>query len=253
MPDSLLFVGLVLAWLVVLVPMLARHRQEVRRTADAALATRVLHRSGSRVRLVRRGPADGHRSDPQWQERQDQVVEDPVQDMAAQDTAGSAPDDAELEHASDDGAELRPRRSGRGGFDPHADAVARRARYAFRQRVASALVVAALVTLVGAVLGLSALWSPHLVVDLVLVGYLAFLRRQTRIEADVRERRLARMGRARLGVDTVEHEAGFGAVPARLRRPGAVVLEIDDEDPAFDELEGPLRYEEQELPRAAGQ
>jgi len=41
-------------------------------------------------------------------------------------------------------------------------------------------------------------------------------------------------------------------VPARLRRPGSVVLEIDDEDPIFEHLEY-ASYGEYHLPRAAGQ
>jgi len=245
--DSLIFVVLVGAWLVVLVPMLARHRQEVRRTADAALATRVLHRGDSGVRLaMRRGPAAGHPSDPDWDavdEHAHQLEEDPVDDEYTPD-----PHDDEPEHPV-------ARRAGRGGFDPHADAVARRARYGFRQRVTVTLLVLAVVTLLGAAIGYSVLWWPQLLVDLTLVGYLAYLRRQTRIEEDVRERRLARMGRAHLGVESVdtERDEHWGAVPKRLRRPGAVVLEVDDEDPAFDELKAPLRAAELELPRAAGQ
>lgn len=244
MYDSVIFVVLVGAWLVVLVPILAKHRQEVRRTADAALATRVLYRGDSGIRLaMRSGPAAGHPSDPHWTpEQRTEFEEDPVDD----------------EHAHTDLAEAdQPptHRSGRGGFDPHADAMARRARAAFRQRVTVILLVVAGVTLVGALVGFSALWWPQLLVDLALVGYLAYLRRQTRIEEDVRERRLARMGRARLGVDSVddEHDEHYGAVPKRLRRPGAVVLEIDDEDPAFDELDTPTAPAEMELPRASGQ
>src|SRR5262250_3002450 len=46
MPSSLVFAALALAWLVILVPMVARRRREVVRTADSALASRVLHRGG---------------------------------------------------------------------------------------------------------------------------------------------------------------------------------------------------------------
>ena len=46
MPSSLVVVALVLAWLVVLVPMIVRKRQEVAKTADSELAARVV-RSGS--------------------------------------------------------------------------------------------------------------------------------------------------------------------------------------------------------------
>lgn len=256
MPDSILVVGLVIGWLVVLVPMLARHRQEVRRTTDAALATRVLHRGGEPVGRGRRARTVGGRPEHEHGEVDDMGEERAMEHEVYEDGVYQ-------DGVTEDGVtevlpavtELAPRRrSGRGGFDPQADAVARRARYAARQRVASVLFALALVTLVAATLGVSALWWPHLAVDLTLVGYLTFLRRQTRIESEVRERRLARMDRARLGIDTVdEADPTFEAVPARLRRPGAVVLEIDDEDPAFDELEPPYADEELELPRASGQ
>ena len=67
-PQSLLWISLVVLWLFVLVPMLISKRDAVRRTSDVALATRVLN-SSRRARLLRRrgGPAAGHRSDPDWQ------------------------------------------------------------------------------------------------------------------------------------------------------------------------------------------
>ena len=46
MPSSLIIVALAAAWLVVLVPMVARKRQAVAQTADTELAARVV-RSGS--------------------------------------------------------------------------------------------------------------------------------------------------------------------------------------------------------------
>src|SRR3984893_13053672 len=66
-PQSLLWISLVVLWLFVLVPMLISKRDAVRRTSDVALATRVLN-SGAAARLIKRaGPAAGHRSDPDWQ------------------------------------------------------------------------------------------------------------------------------------------------------------------------------------------
>ena len=44
MPSSLIFAALAAAWLVVLVPMFARRRQEVSKTTDSALAARVVRR-----------------------------------------------------------------------------------------------------------------------------------------------------------------------------------------------------------------
>ena len=66
-PQSLLWISLVVLWLFVLVPMLINKRDTVRRTSDVALATRVLN-DGAKSRLIRRsGPAAGHRHDPDWQ------------------------------------------------------------------------------------------------------------------------------------------------------------------------------------------
>src|ERR1700754_1543714 len=72
-PQSLLWISLVVLWLFVLVPMLISKRDAVRRTSDVALATRVLNSSG---RLLKRGgPASGHRSDPDWRPSEDDLEE----------------------------------------------------------------------------------------------------------------------------------------------------------------------------------
>lgn len=51
MPSSLIFVGLVVIWLLILVPAVARHRQEVARPSVAALSGRVLERPRRRQSL----------------------------------------------------------------------------------------------------------------------------------------------------------------------------------------------------------
>src|SRR5690242_17464575 len=65
-PQSLLWISLVVLWLFVLVPMLVSKRDAVRRTSDVALATRVLNGGGNSRLIKRSGPAAGHRSDPDW-------------------------------------------------------------------------------------------------------------------------------------------------------------------------------------------
>jgi hypothetical protein len=80
---------------------------------------------------------------------------------------------------------------------------------------------------------------------------LAYLRRQTRIEERVRRRRMQRRARSQMGVQNTadrEHD-----VPSPPRGPGSVALEIDDEDPIFEQLDyapGAMGYH---LPKAAGQ
>src|SRR5690242_13056562 len=78
-PQSLLWISLVVLWLFVLVPMLISKRDAVRRTSDVALATRVLN--GGRSRLLKRGgPAAGHRSDPDWKPEEDVADDDLAED-----------------------------------------------------------------------------------------------------------------------------------------------------------------------------
>ena len=61
-----------------------------------------------------------------------------------------------------------------------------------------------------------------------------------------------RMARSRLGVENTD-DSEFDVVPSRLRRPGSVVLEIDDEDPIFEHLDYAPFARDFDLPRAAGQ
>lgn len=74
---------------------------------------------------------------------------------------------------------------------------------------------------------------PVLAVALMAL-YLVNLRKTVREEAELRARRIRRMKMARLGVRHQDDDA-LG-IPQRLRRPGAVVLELDDEDPDFHDL-----------------
>jgi hypothetical protein len=69
-PQSLPWISLVVLWLFILVPMLISKRDAVGRTS-VALATRVLNSGASARKLMRGGPAAGHRSDPDWQPAQD--------------------------------------------------------------------------------------------------------------------------------------------------------------------------------------
>src|SRR3954447_2656744 len=74
-PQSLLWISLVVLWLFVLVPMLISKRDTVRRTSDVALATRVLTPGHGARLLRRRKPAAGHHSDPTWRPTHDDLDE----------------------------------------------------------------------------------------------------------------------------------------------------------------------------------
>lgn len=128
------------------------------------------------------------------------------------------------------------RRRGRGAYDPMADRHAADLRAHARQRTALILVAVSVVGVVAALLTVPAVWWFAGGAVLLLASYLTYLRRQVRLEESLRRRRVERMRRARLGVESREDDE-LSVVPPRLRRPGAVVLEVDDEDPAFDVLD----------------
>ena len=139
----------------------------------------------------------------------------------------------ELTEADIDFAE---RRRGRGAYDPMADRESAEKRYRARQRTALILVGLVVLSALVAVLTTPAVWWFAGGAVLLLAAYLTYLRRQVRLEESLRHRRIERMRRARLGVESHEDDE-LSVIPPRLRRPGAVVLEVDDEDPAFDTLD----------------
>ena len=290
MPSSLVVVALVLAWLVVLVPMIVRKRQEVAKTADSELAARVV-RSGSgeagadtRVDNEFGMEEDAMRETDGIDEDFGGELAEPADaaDESSEDAAHDADRDARDEMSAGyyDEAELqydRRYRPGRGGFDPEAAAIIAKAKYAFRQRVVLAMLMGAVATAVVGAVAFPMVWWGHGVIDLVLASYLVYLRRQVRIETEIRERRLARMQRVRQARAAAvrqrpaepayepahefepeayeeeqleeEYEPEEAAGPRErvsdgpytppVVRAGAVVVDVDDEDPAFEELGEP--------------
>ena len=367
-PQSLLWISLVVLWLFVLVPMLINKRDTVRRTSDIALSTRVLN-GGAKSRLLRRGgPAAGHRHDPQWH-REDADFEGEFEEFEATDSF-AAPESFEARGADDtegvpvpartmmvlasvteeivvetdyldvdvvdensgalpvgDGAQDEqgvqaslfeepaaeeqtdvlpvvempltetaeagiaedetdqpasgeyeyiddtsgleaedepapaPRRSRRHDSTTAAAVSARK--YQFRKRVLMVMAVAMILTAVLSFAVDSGLWWAFGTSAAVTVLYLAYLRRQTRIEEQVRRRRQQRLARSGATDDSMESAADSDGrsrpsyrdydMPSRLRRPGAVVLDIDDEDPTFEHLDEMPYSRRYDLPRAAGQ
>jgi hypothetical protein len=125
-------------------------------------------------------------------------------------------------------------------------------KYKFRRRMLTVLTLATVVAGGAAITLTPIAWYACGSIGAFTMLYLGYLRRQTRIEERLRRRRAQRMARARLGVEnTDDHE--FDVVPSRLRRPGSVVLEIDDEDPIFEHLDYAPFARSFDLPHAAGQ
>jgi hypothetical protein len=373
-PQSLLWISLVVLWLFVLVPMLINKRDTVRRTSDVALATRVLN-GGAKSRLIRRSrPAAGHRHDPDWQsgdvlaedvfaedcadeDEQDEVAEydDAVREarMRTQTTrsvmvvaavteqtrtesdyldvdvvdensgalpvgtgvqaalfdagldaegpeseplaeldfpveaVAAAPADPgagseETDHVEDDGygadeyeyvddtsgleaeegpdTPVAPRSNRQRRLESTTAAAVSARKYRFRRRMLTAMATLMVVTAVLSFTVSPSLWWSCGVTAGAMVLYLAYLRRQTRIEEQVRRRRQQRLARMRAaefdGLDERGPEVDDADFPTRLQRPGTVVLEIDDEDPVFehlDEVAYSRRFDPRDLPRAAGQ
>jgi len=125
-------------------------------------------------------------------------------------------------------------------------------KYRFRKRVLALFALILVASAAAAFLVTPTAWWVCGTTATLTVLYLAYLRRQTRIEEQLRRRRAQRLRRSRLGVENTD-DRKLDVVPARLRRPGAVVLDIDDEDPIFEHLEYTTFAREYDLPRASGQ
>lgn len=339
-PQSLLWISLVVLWLFVLVPMLISKRDAVRRTSDVALATRVLNTTTSARLLKRGGPASGHRSDPDWrpsEEELDETFDDDAYDddleaeeddesektvvlaataveaeeltlnfeasegseepevvevvaevqeaeevaevAAAEENVDTAIYEVATDEYEDDGSadeyEYVEDSSGledqadsdvrvaattaaprRGRYDPAKAAAISARKYKFRKRMLALMTLVMLGSAAAAyfMAATAAPWGWYACggTAAVTLLYLGYLRRQTRIEQRLMRRRAMRAARARLGVENTEDQ-DLDLVPSRLRRPGSVVLEIDDEDPMFEHLEYAPATREYYLPRAAGQ
>lgn len=359
-PQSLLWISLVVLWLFVLVPMLISKRDAVRRTSDVALATRVLN-GGRNAQRLRRGPAAGHHSDPHWQRSGDHLDEElddrfeeesepkrsvvvaaavaetaepdyldvdiveedsgalPVGTLQAEEpatdqferievepeiseaakaetdqlptdvdepeveahqaesvdedqadgiadeyetdeyeyVADSSGLESEPEDDDEDDAEAVPVAASPSGsrtrrFESKTAAAVSARKYKFRKRVLAVFATLMVFSAAAAFLLTPSAWWLLGVVATLTVLYLAYLRRQTRIEEQLRRRRAQRMMRSRLGVENTD-DHNLDVVPSRLRQPGSVVLDIDDEDPIFEHLDYVPFTREYDLPRAAGQ
>ncbi|QGU04048.1 divisome protein SepX/GlpR [Corynebacterium comes] len=138
------------------------------------------------------------------------------------------------EELSDEEMEFAEHRAGRGGWDPVADAEHSLTRYQRRQRTLLGLAAAVAVTAILAFVVGGWAWLLSGLAVVATVVYLSALRTQVRAEQALRARRIRQLRRARLGVRSSTDEEL--AVPRHLRRPGAVILERDDESPDFEDL-----------------
>jgi hypothetical protein len=190
----------------------------------------------------------------------EEILEDPEDQAADQDGTADqyeyVDDTSGIAAAEEPPTAATPRVLRRHRFDSNTAAAVSARKYAFRKRVLTIMALMLVVSAAAAFLLVPAAWWCCAGIGGVTVLYLGYLRQQTRIEERVRRRRMQRMARSRLGVENTS-DREFEVVPSRLRRPGAVVLEIDDADPIFDHLDyAPYARDygwEGDLPRAAGQ
>ncbi len=261
MPSSMIFASLVVLWLLILVPAVARHRQEVARPSVAALSGRVLARSPRRRSLE--VDAMDERDGTDLEDGRVVVTQAPEVHVPSarrpQDDAEPDADDVDDQVDTDEEAWERPPpryRAGRGGFDAEAAALTARARYAFRQRVVLAMLVLAVATGIVAGVALPVLWWAHGAVDVMLVGYLVYLRRQVRMEEAIRARRAARMAGTRRPSAADDPELDEWAERGRaITRPSAID-EVDEEpvaeepEPAAPSVATPTVAESKDAPKA---
>ena len=123
---------------------------------------------------------------------------------------------------------------GRGFYDPERDARLKGDRYARRRRTLMGLAVTDVVTLLIAVLAGNGWWVLPIIAIAATALYLVALRQQVKEEQALRARRIRHLRRARMGVRSAEMKETN--IPRELRRPGAVVLEVEDGDPDFFDL-----------------
>lgn len=158
-----------------------------------------------------------------------------VPPVVSDEKSDAADYDDDSDELTEEDIEFAKSRRGRGGYDPEADKKHSADRYQRRRSTILGLLVAIVVTVVPAFIIGSWMWvAPGIVVGLTLI-YLIALRAQVKDEERLRHKRVHQLRRTRAGVrNTMDRELG---IPHRLRRPGAVVLETDDDSPDFIGLE----------------
>ena len=166
------------------------------------------------------------------------VAHNEINEEFEEDLVG-ADSDTEL---SEEELEFAQSRVGRGGWDPQADAENKATRYQRRQRTLMGLAIVVVLTVALGIIFGGWLWWTAAIAGGLTIAYLVALRTQVRQEQQLRARRISQLRRARLGVRSAQDEEL--AIPRYLRRPGAVIVEIDDSSPDWDHL--PEMHEEVE-------
>ncbi|MCS4536385.1 gephyrin-like molybdotransferase receptor GlpR [Corynebacterium sp. HS2168-gen11] len=264
---------IVVLWIFVLAPWILRSQKPIRKAGEAFNDTRVIHHGGNALRqrrkpraavpveamveppigepapiLLEEDPAPQPLIDddsPQYPidnayvDPEDLLYSDVEEDVISEDHPIEEPElveaHSEVTELTEEDLAFAQARKGRGGYDPVQDQAVTLTRYQRRQRTLVGLVVLLAVAIaIGVFLG-GWYWGIAVGASALTTLYLVALRAQVKAETELRRRRMQQLRRSRLGVRSVQDEE-LG-IPKRLRKPGAVVLEIDDDSPDFVELE----------------
>ncbi|MCR8900112.1 hypothetical protein NWF34_24545 [Gordonia sp. GONU] len=179
----------------------------------------------------------------EYEDAADDLDEDEYDDYARASRHTEDEPESVVDELEDERPAAHTAQSGRGRRSVYSSEKERELKYRERQRVTLGLFALLVLAVVSGFLIGTTGWVATGVIGLMLVGYLAYLRRAVKVEQQIRAQRLARAKRAQRAEEERRRRAAavpeFAAAPPppRLRRPGgAVVLEIDDEDPVFDHL-----------------
>ncbi|GAC53172.1 divisome protein SepX/GlpR [Gordonia amicalis] len=179
----------------------------------------------------------------EYEDATDDLDEDEYDDYARASRHTEDEPETVVDELEDERPAAHTAQSGRGRRSVYSSEKERELKYRERQRVTLGLFALLILAVVSGFLIGTTGWVATGVIGLMLVGYLAYLRRAVKVEQQIRAQRLARAKRAQRAEEERRRRAAavpeFAAAPPppRLRRPGgAVVLEIDDEDPVFDHL-----------------
>ncbi|MBA5846004.1 divisome protein SepX/GlpR [Gordonia amicalis] len=179
----------------------------------------------------------------EYEDATDDLDEDEYDDYARASRHTEDEPESVVDELEDERPAAHTAQSGRGRRSVYSSEKERELKYRERQRVTLGLFALLILAAVSGFLIGTTGWVATGVIGLMLVGYLAYLRRAVKVEQQIRVQRLARAKRAQRAEEERRRRAAavpeFAAAPPppRLRRPGgAVVLEIDDEDPVFDHL-----------------
>jgi len=164
----------------------------------------------------------GYTTVTQLEERTEEPEEEPEEEH---EPTAQEPTEDELAFA-------RSRR-GRGGWDPEKAKRVREDRFRRRQRTLLGLVVLLGVTFVFGIVSGGWAWLAPAAAAGLLIWFMTALRTTVKKERALQARRVRQLRRARLGVITAEEDA---PLPPHMRRPGAVVVEVDDESADFANL-----------------